>query len=106
MNRVLVGDSVFEDADLTVRDGRLYIEFEADDLDSITVDLRPLNPAAPWLLPEHLVGGKEIRELVGGIQRNTLLAWRRDRGFPEPIARLEIGEVWDLRDVKEWMRGQ
>jgi prophage regulatory protein len=56
------------------------------------------------LKPEHLVGGKEIRELVGGIQRNTLLAWRRDRGFPEPIARLEIGEVWDLRDVQEWMR--
>jgi hypothetical protein len=43
--------------------------------------------------PEHLVGGAEIRELVGGIERNTLIAWRRDRGFPEPAA--AIGEVWD-----------
>jgi prophage regulatory protein len=61
-------------------------------------------PPAPWLLPEHLVGGAEIRELVGGIERNTLIAWRRDRGFPEPVARLAIGEVWDLRAVKDWMR--
>jgi hypothetical protein len=61
-------------------------------------------PAPPWLLPEHLAGGKEIRELAGGIQRATLIAWRRDRGFPEPVARLEIGEVWDLRAVKDWMR--
>lgn len=40
--RVLVADSIFEDADITLRDGTLYIEFEADDLDSVSVDLRPL----------------------------------------------------------------
>ncbi len=40
--RVLVGDSVYEDATLTVREGHLYVEFDADDLDSITVDLRAL----------------------------------------------------------------
>jgi hypothetical protein len=41
--RVLIADSVFESADLTVRDGVLYIEFEAEDLESVSVDLRPLN---------------------------------------------------------------
>lgn len=40
--RVLIGDSVFEDATLTLRDGTLYIEFDNDDLDSVSVDLRPL----------------------------------------------------------------
>lgn len=40
--RVLVGDSVFEDAQVTIRDGVLYIEFEADDLGSISLDLKTL----------------------------------------------------------------
>lgn len=37
--RVLVGDSVFENAQLIVRDGWLHIEFEADDLEPIALDL-------------------------------------------------------------------
>jgi hypothetical protein len=36
MVRVLVGDSVYEEAMLTVEAGRLYIEFEADDLDNLS----------------------------------------------------------------------
>ena len=40
--RVVVGDSVFEDANVTVNQGTLYIEFEADDLDNIQVDLRQI----------------------------------------------------------------
>lgn len=61
------------------------------------------DPAAPWLLPEHIVGGAEIRRLAGGVTRHTLLSWRR-HGFPEPVARLEIGEVFDIRAVRDWMR--
>jgi hypothetical protein len=63
-------------------------------------------PQPPWLLPEHMIGGAEIRQLFGGIERATLIAWRRDRGFPAPVARLKIGEVWDVRAVQEWMRAQ
>lgn len=37
--KVTVGNSVREDADVTIRDGVIYIEFEADDLDDIAVDL-------------------------------------------------------------------
>jgi hypothetical protein len=40
--KVLVGDSVFEQADITIYDGHLRIDFEADDLDPIDIDLRPL----------------------------------------------------------------
>jgi hypothetical protein len=41
--RVLLGYSVYEDADLTINDGHLFIEFDGESLDSVTVDLRPLN---------------------------------------------------------------
>jgi hypothetical protein len=37
---VLIADSVFESADLTVRDGVLYIEFEAEDLESVWTGAR------------------------------------------------------------------
>jgi len=37
--RVLVGDSVYEEATITVRDGLVYIEFEADDLDNISFSI-------------------------------------------------------------------
>lgn len=37
--RVLVADSVYEDAQVSVLDGILSIEFEAEDLDSIAVSL-------------------------------------------------------------------
>lgn len=40
--RVLLGDSVYEDATVTINEGHLYVEFEDDDLDSVTVDLHPL----------------------------------------------------------------
>jgi hypothetical protein len=43
--RVLVGDSVYEQATITIHDGRLFIEFDSADLDSITVDLRALGLA-------------------------------------------------------------
>jgi hypothetical protein len=39
--RVLLGNSVFEDAAVTLNGGRLFIEFKAPDLDEIMVDLRP-----------------------------------------------------------------
>jgi hypothetical protein len=37
--RVCVGDAVYEDAEVTFRDGTLYVAFDADDLDDISVPL-------------------------------------------------------------------
>jgi predicted DNA-binding transcriptional regulator AlpA len=59
-------------------------------------------PTAPWLLPEHIVSGTELRRLLGNITRATLIAWRRDRGFPEPVKQLEREAVWDIREVRAW----
>lgn len=43
--RVLVGDSVWEDAHLSVRDEVVYLEFDAEDLDSISLPLSAMSPA-------------------------------------------------------------
>lgn len=37
--RVLVSESVYEDALLTVNEGHLFIEFKADDLADLALDL-------------------------------------------------------------------
>ena len=41
-----------------------------------------------------------IREL--NTNRATLYYWRHERGFPEPIAVLQMGAVWDARKVRQW----
>lgn len=43
--RICVGDSVFEDATVTLSPTHLHVEFEADDLDNVTIDL------GPWKTP-------------------------------------------------------
>lgn len=40
--RVLVGESVWEDAVATIHENSLFIEFEAYDLDDIMIDLKEL----------------------------------------------------------------
>lgn len=72
----------------------------------------------PCVHPEDLIGALQIRTIASGrrrtpISRNTLLAWRREGGFPEPIAVLEGAgpggsavELWDRRAVKDWLRSR
>lgn len=55
--------------------------------------------------PGDIIGGLEARQLAGGVSRATLLRWRADHGFPEPIRTLEGGiELWDRRQVKAWLK--
>ncbi len=42
MARVLVGESVYEDATVTINNGVLWVEFDADDLASVAIDLGKL----------------------------------------------------------------
>lgn len=61
----------------------------------------------PCVAPEDIVDGADVRELAGIKSRATLLAWRRDRDFPEPITKTGSGvELWDRRDVESWLRDQ
>jgi hypothetical protein len=40
------------------------------------------------------------------ISRDTLAAWRKTRGFPEPFKRIACGELWDRREVRAWLDKQ
>lgn len=42
--RILVGESVFEDATVTIRDEQMYVEFASDDLDDLAIPLTALRP--------------------------------------------------------------
>jgi hypothetical protein len=49
-----------------------------------------------------ILGPAEARKVCGGVSRHTFARWRRVAGFPDPIRRLESGELWDRRQVAEW----
>ncbi|WBB79693.1 hypothetical protein O7606_26755 [Micromonospora sp. WMMD882] len=51
----------------------------------------------------ELLGLDEIRDLLGGIskQRATIIVGRK--GFPDPLATLKMGRVWDGRSVRTWI---
>jgi hypothetical protein len=54
------------------------------------------------LRPRDIVGNAEVRRICGGVTRHTLITWRKKHGFPEPMRKLECGELWDRRQVKAW----
>ncbi|MEH1015131.1 hypothetical protein V6U90_18700 [Micromonospora sp. CPCC 206060] len=51
----------------------------------------------------ELLGLDEIRDLLGGIskQRATIIVGRK--GFPDPLATLKMGRVWEGRVVRAWI---
>jgi predicted DNA-binding transcriptional regulator AlpA len=53
-------------------------------------------------MPLHLVGAREIRDLLGvSRQRVYQLAGRDD--FPRPVAALASGKVWRIEDIQAWI---
>lgn len=51
-----------------------------------------------------LVGVAEIADRLN-VGTSTVHRWReRDPEFPQPIARLRAGLVWDWSDVERWAR--
>lgn len=53
----------------------------------------------------RVMGAAEIAERLGVTrQRAYQITARRD--FPEPIAHLAMGQVWDTRDVEAWIRAR
>jgi hypothetical protein len=45
-----------------------------------------------------------VHELAArfSVDRSTVRYWRSREGFPEPLARLKAGPVWDLEAVATW----
>lgn len=52
-------------------------------------------------MPLRLAGLAEIRALLG-VDARRVAYLMESAGFPEPMARLDAGRVWDLDDVDEW----
>ncbi|MFC4108784.1 helix-turn-helix transcriptional regulator [Micromonospora zhanjiangensis] len=51
----------------------------------------------------RLVGAHEIRQMLGGISKQRVHVITSHRNFPEPIAVLAMGKVWDAADVEKWI---
>lgn len=52
--------------------------------------------------PDDLVGAAEIARLLGDLSRQRVQQLVRTEGFPEPVARLDMGKVWLRADVERW----
>jgi predicted DNA-binding transcriptional regulator AlpA len=50
-----------------------------------------------------LMGPAEIGRRLGGIGRARVYQITQRRNFPEPIAQLEMGNVWLADDVEAWI---
>jgi len=51
---------------------------------------------------DDVIGAAEIRELAGGVSRATFKRWR-DADFPAPHKTLTIGDLYDRKEVEEWL---
>jgi predicted DNA-binding transcriptional regulator AlpA len=53
---------------------------------------------------QDIVGVSEVAEYLG-ISRQRLSNWvmRRYHNFPEPIAKLACGSIFNLEDIQDWM---
>ncbi|MHB1518485.1 MAG: hypothetical protein ACYCVN_02740 [Acidimicrobiales bacterium] len=51
----------------------------------------------------ELVGSHEIADRLGLAHPESVHSWRRRYDdFPEPLARLRIGYVWNWADIEVW----
>ncbi|MGV9764924.1 helix-turn-helix transcriptional regulator [Micromonospora tulbaghiae] len=51
----------------------------------------------------RLVGSAEIRVMLGGVSRQRVYQITNRRDFPEPVATLQMGNVWLAEDVERWI---
>ncbi len=52
----------------------------------------------------HLVGLTEIAELLGLTRQGVDYLVRNDPSFPEPVAVLHAGRIWEREAVDAWAR--
>ena len=52
-------------------------------------------------VPQRFVGSQELTRLLG-VKRARVFQVTRTDGFPEPVAVLAMGSIWDLDEVLAW----
>lgn len=56
-------------------------------------------------MPDRLMGLAEVAELLG-VSRQRADQLARTRGFPDPVATLVGGRIWERADVERWALDQ
>ena len=51
----------------------------------------------------RVMGAQEVAIRLG-VTRQRAYQLTREKGFPDPVAQLAMGKVWDAGDVEEWIR--
>lgn len=54
-------------------------------------------------MPDHLMGTSEVAALLG-VSRQRVQQLSKTEQFPEPVARLAAGPIWEREDVERWAR--
>lgn len=52
--------------------------------------------------PDDLIRVADVRRMLGGICRETLYRYRRDRNFPRPVV-IASQNFWRVGDVRAWI---
>jgi prophage regulatory protein len=55
-------------------------------------------------VPTKLVGPAEIGIMLGGLSRQRVYQLTSRGDFPEPVAVLSNGKVWNHSDVRAWAK--
>lgn len=50
----------------------------------------------------HVVGAYEIGEMLG-VTRSRANQLSREKGFPNPVGKLRMGNVWRRSDIDSWI---
>lgn len=56
------------------------------------------------MMGEQLVGVAEISELLGVSRQRVHQIVEEHDDFPRPVAELAAGRIWQLDDVREWIK--
>jgi prophage regulatory protein len=51
----------------------------------------------------RLVGAAEIRGMLGGVSKQRVYQITTKKGYPDPVAVLQVGKVWLAEDVEKWI---
>ena len=52
----------------------------------------------------HLMGAQEVADLIGVTRQGVSHIAKTDPNFPEPVAVLAGGRVWERADIEKWAR--
>lgn len=53
---------------------------------------------------KYLMGAAEIRDRLGGVSRQRVQQLINRATFPKPYDTLQMGKVWRIDDVEQWIR--